>query len=282
MLEFDFMRRALLAGFLLSIMVPLIGVVMVNRRTSMVGDALSHTSLAGVALGLIFGFDPVLGAIAVCIVAGFSIETIRKRFPHYGDMATAVIMSTGLGLAAILSDFAPGGNTFESYLFGSISSITTADLRNVIIVFFPVMICSIFLYGALLDISIDNNLARIAGVKVELVNGIFTLLSAITIALACKIVGALLVASLIVLPVATALFVSRSYKSTMIITIVLGIIYTMVGITTSYYYEIKPGGAIVLNAVVGMLIMSIYSKLRKISHHDELHRAGGNSKAAGF
>lgn len=264
MLQFDFMRRALLAGLLLSIMIPSIGVVMVNRRTSMVGDALSHTSLAGVGMGLLLGFNPVIGAIIVCIISGFSIEGIRKRFPQYGDMATAVIMSTGLGIAAILSDFAPGGNTFEAYLFGSISAVTNTDIINVIIVFILVIASSVIFYSALLDIALDVNLARIAGVKVKFVNAIFTTLSAVTIALACKIVGALLVASLIALPVATALIISRSYKQTFLISVILGIIYTLVGIIVSYYFDVRPGGAIVINAVVGMIIMTIYGKIRKI------------------
>lgn len=263
MLEFEFMRKTLLASFMLSIMIPLIGVVMVNRRTSMIGDALSHTSLAGVAIGLIFGFDPVIGAIAVCIVAALSIEGIRKRFPHFGDMATAVIMSTGLGLAAVLSDFAPGGNTFESYLFGSISSVTWNDLILISLVFVLVVLFSIIYYSALLDISLDSNLARLAGVPVKWVNTIFTILSAITIGLASKVVGALLVASLMVLPVATALSVCRSYKSTVITTILLGATYTLLGITQSFYFDIKPGGAIVLNAVVGMLICAIYNRVKK-------------------
>lgn len=265
MLQFEFMQRALLSGLMLSIMIPLIGVVMVNRKTSMVGDALSHTSLAGVGLGLILGFDPVLGAIAVCIVAGLSIEKIRKRFPQYGDMATAVTMSTGLGLAAVLSDFAPGGNTFESYLFGSISSVTRADLRHVSIVFALVLLTSIIYYTALLDLSIDTNLARLAGVKVRFVNGIFTILTAVTIALACKMVGALLVASLMVLPVATALMICRSYKQTLWTSVILGMLYMMTGIVLSYYFDLRPGGAIVILAVIGMGLVTLYARFRKLT-----------------
>ncbi|MDO5717113.1 MAG: metal ABC transporter permease [Tissierellia bacterium] len=270
MLQYSFMRYALLAGLMLSIMIPMIGVVMVNRKTSMVGDALSHTSLAGVAVGLILGFDPVIGAIVICIFAAFSIEGIRRRFPHYGDMATAVIMSTGLGLAAILTKWAPGGNNFETYLFGSISSVTVADLRNVIIVFIPVVLASVAYYGALLDIAIDPNLARMAGVRVKRVNAIFTFLTAITVALACKIVGALLVASLIVLPVATALIVSRSYKMTYIISVLLGVLYTMSGIVISYYQDVPTGGAIVIMAVIGMILMTIYARVRKIHTKEAL------------
>lgn len=269
MLEFDFMRRSLMVGAMLAIMIPLIGVVMVNRRTSMVGDALSHTSLAGVGIGLILGFDPVLGAIAVCIFAAFSIEKIRKRFPQYGDMATAIIMSTGLGIAAILSDFAPGGNSFEAYLFGSISSVTPQDVINVFVIFVLVVLASIIFYGGLLDLAIDTNLARLSGVKIRLVNGIFTALSAITIAMAAKIVGALLVASLIVLPVATSLIVSRSYKQTYLLTVVLGLIYMLLGITISFYQDVKPGGAIVICAIVGMFITGVYSKIRKINNKDK-------------
>lgn len=263
MLEFDFMRRALVVSLMLSIMIPLIGIVMVNRKTSMIGEALSHVSLAGIGLGLILGINPVIGAIAVCVFGAFSIEGLRNKFPQYGDMATAIILSAGLGIAAILSDFAPGGNTFESYLFGSISSVTPADVVIVSAIFILVVLASLVFYGGLLDIAVDNNLARLAGVNIKLINSIFTILAAITIALACKIVGALLVTSLIVLPTATALIVGRSYKSTYIISVLLGVAYMMAGITISYYFDVKPGGAIVLNALLGMLVFSIYGKVKK-------------------
>lgn len=262
MLRFAFMRNALLAGFMLSIIIPMIGVVMVNRKTSMIGDSLSHTSLAGVALGLILGIDPTIGAIIVCIIAAFSIEFFRDKFPAHGDMATAVITSAGLGIAAILTKFAPGGNNFESYLFGSISSVVVTDVINVFIVFILVVVSSIFFYSALLDISIDNNLARLAGVKVNYVNALFTTLTAITIALSCKIVGALMIASILVLPVATALIICKSYKSTFTLSVVLGVIYTMSGIIISYYYDVPTGGSIVILTLIGIIIMTVYKKIK--------------------
>lgn len=125
-------------------------------------------------------------------------------------------------------------------------------------------------YGGLLDIAVDCNLARISGVRVELVNAIFTLISAVTIALSVKIIGALLVSSLIVLPVATALILSRSYKQTYLITIGLGVIYMMAGVVTSYYIDLKPGGAIVINALLGMLIFALIAFCKK--------RLGGRRK----
>lgn len=262
LLEFDFMKRTLLVGLMLSIMVPMIGVVMVNRKTSMVGDALSHTALAGVGVGLIMGIDPILGAIMVAILSVLSIEKIRETFPQHGDMATAIIMSLGLGIAAILSDLAPGGNTFDAYLFGSLSSVGVQDVRNVFVVFILVVLVSLINFSELLDMAIDRNLARISGVNTRWVNLSFNILSAITIALACKVVGALLVMSLIVLPVATSLIVAKSYKQTYIFAIVLGIIYMLVGITLSYYHDLKPGGAIVICAIVGMALTYIYSRIK--------------------
>lgn len=262
--EFAYMQRALAAGVLLSVLIPMIGVVMVNRKTSMIGDALSHTSLAGVGLGLILGYNPSIMAVFICIISAFSIELVRKRFPQYGDMATAVIMSTGLGIAAILSDFAPGGNTFESYLFGSISSVSPEDLIIVASVFVLGILINLIFYSAALDLALDINLARLAGVPTRFVNALYTLLTAVTVALAAKIIGALLVASLIVLPVATALFISRSYKQTFFVSILLGVIYTTSGLILSYYYDIRPGGAIVLIAVIAMIIFAVYAKLRKV------------------
>ncbi|MDO5732765.1 MAG: metal ABC transporter permease [Eubacteriales bacterium] len=270
MFAFEFMRNAMAVGIMLAIMIPMIGVVMVNRRTSMVGDALSHTSLTGVALGLILSFNPVIGAVIICIVSAFAIEFFRKKFPQYGDMATAVIMSMGLGIAAILSDFAPGGNTFESYLFGSISAVTKQDVLHVGIVFVLVVLASLAFYASLLDLAIDKQLARLAGVKIGVVNSIFTLLTAVTVALACKIVGALLVSSLLVLPVATALIIARSYRQTFLVSVILGIIYMVIGITLSYYFTVRPGGTIVICAIVGMLLIAAYSKIRPVHTKQKL------------
>ena len=261
MLGFAFMRRALLVGLMLSIMIPMIGVVMVNRKTSMIGDALSHTALTGVGLGLILGFDPLKGMILICILAAFLIETIRDKFPQYGDMATAIILSVGLGFASILSDFAPGGTSFESYLFGSISSVTSSDVLQVGVIFVLLVFASIKEYGGLLAVAIDTNTARLSGVNVKRINRVFTLLSAITIAMAVKLVGALMVTSMIVLPVATSLIVAKSYKSTYLITTLLGVVYMISGIVASYYYDVKPGGAIVIFALIGMLAFWIYSKV---------------------
>lgn len=263
MFEFAFMQRTFIVAACLGVMIPLIGLIMINRKTSMVGDALSHTSLAGVGLGLILGFDPGLGATLICIVSAFAIEALRKHFPQYGDMATAVIMSLGLGIASILSDFAPGGNSLESYLFGSISSATETDVIAVSIVCLLIILLFTFNYSGMLYISVNTNLARLAGVNITLANGLFTLLTAITVALSCKTVGALLVASLLVLPVATVLFLARSYKQLVLGSVFLGLLYMLCGITLSWHFNLKPGGAIVLLAIIGIVSVAAISGFRK-------------------
>ncbi|MEJ8751727.1 metal ABC transporter permease [Lagierella sp. ICN-221743] len=263
MLAFKFMQRTLIVSMMISIMIPLIGIVLVNRKTSMIGDALSHVSLAGVAAGLILSINPLIGGVIACIIGAFGIEGIRKKFPHYGDMATGMITAVGLGIAAVLSDFAPGGNSFEAYLFGSIVSISKMDLILISITFLLVVTMSIIFYGGLLNICISPNLARLAGVNTKFINGLFTFLASITVALSSKVIGALMVTSLIVLPVANALMVSKSYKETYIYTILFGMLHTMSGVLFSYYFDVKPGGAIVVFAGLGLSITFIITKLRE-------------------
>ena len=261
MLSYDFMRRALAVGIMLAVISPMIGLVMINRKTSMIGDALSHSSLAGIAMGLIFSINPMWTSLIFCILGAFAIDIIRKRFKEFGDMATAIIMSFGIGLAAILSDFAKGGKSFESYLFGSITTVSSDDLILVGIIFILVVLMSLYFYNALLFISINPIMARLAGVKVKTVNSVFTFLTAVTIAISAKIVGALMITSLMVIPVATALLTSKSYKKTYLLSLVYSVIFMIVGITISFYYGLKPGGAIVMIAIGTLVIVAIFKKL---------------------
>lgn len=273
--EFEFVRRTFIVGLMLSAAIPLIGVVMVNRRTSMMSDALSHTSLAGVALGLIAGFNPVTGAILTAVAGAFLIEAIRRKWPQYGDMATAVTLSAGLGLAVLLSDLAPSGRTFDSYLFGSITAVTDADMWATALVFLLVVGTSVMFYGSHLDIAVDPTLARLSGTNVALANASFTALAAVTVALAAKVVGALLVVSLMVLPVATALVLCRSYRQAMAVSVALGVVHMTIGLSVSYTIDVRPGGAIVMSAVAGILLALIARRLRPAGR-----RRGAGAEAA--
>lgn len=126
-LQYGFMQRAFLVGILLAVITPCIGITIVLKRMSMIGDALSHSSLAGVVLGLILGVNPVAGAVVMCIVAALGIEAIRKKIPRYSEVAISIVMSAGIGLAGVLSGFVENGASLNSFLFGSIVSISEGD-----------------------------------------------------------------------------------------------------------------------------------------------------------
>jgi len=264
MLEFAFMRKALLVGILLGLIIPLMGVLVINRRTSTVGDALSHTSLAGIGLGLLIGMDPIIGSIGACVIGALSIEAVRRRFPGHGDMATAIIMSTGVGMASILSDIVPTSTDFESYLFGSIIAITDTEVIISILMSLAILAVFFLMYYQMIYISIDYQGARISGVAVSRVELLFTLLLAISIAIASRIIGVLMVSSLMILPVASAMALSRSYKATVIRAMCFGVSFILIGLTISFYGGIKPGGAIVLTGVVCFLLTLLFNLLRSL------------------
>lgn len=256
--EYEFMRRAFLVGILLAIIIPCIGIIVVLKRLSMVGDALSHTSLAGVAVGLIFGFNPILGAVAACTLAALSLEEIRKKFPKYSEISIAVIMSAGIGLAGVLSGFVQNAQSFNGFLFGSIVAISDFELNLVIVISLIVLLSFILLYKELFYISFNEQSAWLAGVPVRLVNFIFTILTAITVSVAARTVGALIVSSMMVVPVACAMQVAKSYRKTVLWSIGFALLFTISGLFISYYAGLKPGGTIVLCGVLILVLILLF------------------------
>ena len=257
MFEYAFMQRAFIVGVLLALIIPLIGVTVVLRRLSMLGDALSHTSLAGVAAGLLLNVNPVFGASVFCIGAAFGIEGIRRRFPRYAELSISVMLSAGVGLAGVLSGFTKNAANFNSFLFGSIVAISDAELYSVAAVSLLVLLASVLLYKELFSIALDERAARLSGVPVNVVSTIFTMLT-VTVAIAARTVGALIVSSMMVLPVACAMQLARSYRGTVWASIGFAELFTISGLVIAYYGGLKPGGTIVLMGVVcliGILIV---------------------------
>ncbi len=260
MLEFAFMRKAIIVGLLLASIIPCIGVIIVLKRLSMMGDALSHASLAGVAAGLVLGINPILGAVIITVLSGFGINIIRKKFPKYAEISIAIIMSAGVGLAGVLSGFADNSAGFNSFLFGSIVAISDFELYLVVALAVVVMLAFFLLYRELMYIAFDEDGARLAGIPVRSVNFIFTILTALTVSIASRTVGALIVSSIMVIPVACAMRFAKSYKMTVILSMLFAIAFTMIGLTLSFYYALKPGGTIVLVAVISLIISMLVKK----------------------
>ncbi|MFV0400482.1 MAG: metal ABC transporter permease [Oscillospiraceae bacterium] len=255
MLDREFMLRALLAGAVLALAVPCIGLVVVLRRLSMIGDALSHTSLSGVALGLLLGFNPVVGAVVACVLAALGIEGIRRRFPKYGEISIAVVLSLGVGLAGLLSGLGDNAVKLNRYMFGSILTITDLEMGLTLVIGGIVVLASLLFYKEFFLLSLDERAARLAGVPVRAVETMVTVLTALTVAVASRIVGALIISSLMVLPVACAMQLSRSYKGALGWSVVFAQAFTLVGLTAAYYMDLQPGAAIVLTGVAALLLV---------------------------
>ena len=260
--QYEFIRKAFLVGILLSIIIPSIGTIIVLKRLSMFGDAISHTSLAGVTFGLVFNINPILASILFCVISALSIEYIRKNISKYGEMSIAIIMSFSIGIAGILSGFVSNNTNFNSFLFGSIVSISNFELKLVITISIVVILTFILLYKEIFYITFNEKLARLSGVPVKTINTIFTILIGITISVSSRTVGALIVSSMMVVPVATALQISNSYKSTIIIAIIANMISTILGLFASYYIGLKPGAIIVIINIIVFFISLIVRKLR--------------------
>lgn len=259
-LTYDFMRKAFLVGIVLSIVIPIIGMTVVLKRFSMIGDALSHFSLSGVAIGLIMGFNPLVGAAFSAVVAALSIEFIRKKITFYSEISLAIVTSLGIGIAGILSGFVKNSNSFSSFLFGSIVAISDVEMISIIIIAFLVLLSSALMYKELFYIAFDEEQAKISGVNVKLYNFIFTILTALTISISSRIIGSLIVSSILVIPVATSMQISKNYFMTIIYSIIFSFIAMISGITLSFYFGLKPGGTIVL-ILVGIFIAVICYKL---------------------
>ncbi len=270
MLEYLFMQRALLAGVLLAVIIPCIGIVVVLKRLSMIGDALSHTSLAGVAGGLVIGINPILGAVCATILAALGIEAVRKRIPQYAELSISIIMSAGIGLAAILSGFVKNAANFNSFLFGSIVAISDFELALVIGISAAVMLAFLLLYKELFFLALDERSARLAGVPVKTVSFLFTILTAATVSIAARTVGALVVSSLMVLPVVCAMQLKKSFQKTLLYSICFAVFFTVAGLFLAYYARLKPGGTIVLLGVVTLLVVllcrSVALRVQKAQH----------------
>lgn len=254
MLHYEFMRIALVVAILFGISVPLVGSGVVYKRLSASGDALAHTSLAGVAIGLVAGLNPLFVSIICCVVAFLIIELLRKKFSKFSEIGVTVVLSAAIGVAGILSSYTKQAN-FDSYLFGSILLISDLELYVVIGLTALIVILSLLFYGPFMSTLYSENEAKVKGVNAGLINFIHSLLLSITVAVGAKVVGSLVISSMIVLPTAIALQFKRGYKWTLIISVIAGVISMVGGLIISYYLEWKPGATIVLLSIAILAVI---------------------------
>lgn len=255
MFEYVFMQRGVMVGVLLGAVIPLVGVTVVLKRLSMIGDALSHTSLAGVAGGLIAGVNPVIGAVVACFTGALCVEGVRRRFKDQSELAVAVVMAAGIGLAGVLSGFVPNSSSFNSFMFGSILTVSEQETHITVIISVLAVAYVFCMRRELFLMSFDERHARAVGVPVSLTNFGFVIAVALVVAVAARTVGSLIVSSMMVVPVACALQLSRSWKQCCLISSGIGVLTSLSGLVVSYELGLKPGGTIVLLAVATLLVV---------------------------
>ena len=250
LLDYDFMRRALIAAVLTGLTAPAIGTYLVQRRLALLGDGLGHVALTGVALGLLTGIAPLITAVVVAIIGAIVIELLRAYGRTSGDVALAMLFYGGIAGGVLLTNLAGGSAaTLQAYLFGSITTVSNTDLWIVGILGAIVLALAIGLSPQLFAVCQDEEHARVSGVPVRLYGILLAVLAAVTITVAMRTVGLLLVSALMVVPVATAQQVTRSFRTTFFAAMVIGLFAALSGVVTSYQIDTQTGPTIVMVAL---------------------------------
>jgi len=260
-LNYSFMVRALIAGGIIALVVPVIGSFLVARRYSLIADSLAHFSLAGVGVGLLIGADPVFTALPITIVGAITIEYLRQKRGISGESSLAIMMSAGLAIAIVLAGLSSTPRSdFSSFLFGSITTTSWNDILILAIVASISITIVIYNYKALLHIAFDEDSARIYGYKVDLVNYLLATITAMIVVLSLRIVGGLLISALLTIPIITASRISNSFLQTITIAIIIALVAVIIGLLSAFYIGMAAGGAIVIVALLLFIISLIIKR----------------------
>ncbi len=256
LLQSDFMQRALVAALLVGLAAPAIGTFMVQRRLALLGDGIGHVALTGVALGFLTGTAPVLTAVLVSVLGAVAIELVRERGRTSGDVALALLFYGGIAGGVLLISLAPGGSnaTLTSYLFGSISSVAVEDVWVIGLLAVAVLGVVTVFGRELYVLCQDEEVAKASGLPVRFLSLLIAVTAALTVVIAMRVVGLLLVSALMVVPVATSQQLTRGFVSTMFLSMLFGMISTVGGLTSSFYIEVPPGAIIVIVALAGFVL----------------------------
>jgi zinc transport system permease protein len=250
LLTYDFMVRALLGALFTGLAAPAVGTYLVQRRLALMGDGIGHIAVTGVALGLLTGASPTLTAVIVAVVGAVVIEWIRTSGRTSGDVALALLFYGGIAGGVLITGLAgQSAATLNTYLFGSITTISPSDVWVTAVLALVVVVLAVGLSPQLFAVSQDQEFARVAGLNVRLYNLLVSVLAAVTVTVAMRTVGLLLVSALMVVPVATSQQVTRGFRATLFAAMGLGTLASLGGVAVSAYVDAQPGATIVLLAL---------------------------------
>jgi zinc transport system permease protein len=276
-LTYDFMQRALLASLMVGLVAPAVGVFLVQRRLSLLGDGLGHVALTGVALGVLTSTAPVGTALVAAVLGAVLIELVRARGRSSGDVALAVLFYGGIAGGVVLLSLAPRGQAtnLEAYLFGAITTTSGADLA-VFACITVVVIGAVALLGQrLYAVSDDEEYARAVGLPVLGLNVVLAALVASTVVLSMRVVGLLLISALMIVPSAIAQLIGRSFRQTVYLACAIGLVVSVGGTASSYYAGTPSGGTIVLLAIALFLLVTAGVAVRDATGRRRHRRRAG-------
>ena len=264
-----YMQLALIAGVAVGASAPLIGTFLVQKRLSLIGDGIGHVAVAGVGAGLLFGTSPVWTALVVAVVAALALEWLRSRGRTSGDLALALFFYGGIAAGVVLAGRSTTNANLQPYLFGSILTVTENDAYTVVGLGALIVLAIAVTWRAMVAISLDEEAARVAGIPVGALNALLAALTAVTVAAAMRVTGVLLIAALMVLPVATGRVVARSFRATTVGAATVGVVAVVLGLAAARQWALAAGGAIVLATLALFVVASLAAPLRRASAPDD-------------
>jgi zinc transport system permease protein len=256
-----YMQLALIAGLAVGASAPLIGTFLVQKRLSLLGDGIGHVAVAGIGAGLLFGTSPVWTALVVAVVAALALEWLRSRGGTSGDLALALFFYGGIAAGVVLAGRSATDTNLQPYLFGSILTVTENDVYTVVALGVLIVAAIALTRRALVAVVLDEEAARVAGIPVAALNAMLAALTAVTVGAAMRVTGVLLVAALMVLPVATSRVMARSFRTTTLGAGAVGMTAVVLGLAAARQWALAAGGAIVLVAVALFAAASVAAPL---------------------
>ncbi|GAA3108342.1 metal ABC transporter permease [Streptomyces echinatus] len=257
LLNYAFMQRALLAAVLVGITAPAVGIYLVQRRQALMGDGIGHVAMTGVGLGFLLSTSPVWMATAVSVLGTVLMELIRWYGRTRGDIALAMLFYGGMAGGVMLINVAGGSSAnLVSYLFGSLSTVSPSDVTAICVLAAFVLLVTLGLRRQLFAVSQDEEFARVTGLPVRALNLLTAVTAAVTVTVAMRVVGLLLVSALMVVPVAAAQQLTRSFTVTFVIAVAIGVAVTVSGTVTSFYQDVPPGATIVLLTIATFMALT--------------------------
>jgi zinc transport system permease protein len=263
MLSYDFMQRALLAAAIVGVLAPVIGVFLVQRRLALLGDGMGHVALTGVGLSFLLGTQPVVTALVVAIAGAVVVELIRTRSRTVADVALALVFYGGIAGGVLLTSLAPGSSStaLNQYLFGSLATVAASDVAVLAGAAMLVVVVVAAFGKEMFAVSLDPDFAHVQGIQVKGISLLTSVLAAVTVVIGMRTVGLLLVAAIMIVPVAAANQFTRSFVSTMAVAVGFGAVSSVAGLVGSFYLEVPSGPAIVLLALALFLITAAAVRL---------------------